>query len=88
MIGQRGATSTRGTAVGSRAAQAARALEAVWVRTGSAVSSEYDVLRSEASDQARARNMCYENATKAFLRCVMRAVVRAVVLACSLAAWR
>jgi len=38
-----------------------------WVETGAAVSQLYKVNRDEARDHARVRNVCYEQATNAFL---------------------
>ena len=38
-----------------------------WVETGAAVSQLYQTTRDEARDHARVRNVCYEQATNAFL---------------------
>jgi plastocyanin len=50
------------------AAGSSKDSEAVpWVETGTAVSQQYAAAREEASDHARLRNQCFQQATVAFL---------------------
>lgn len=59
---------TTPTAAASKQWDSKGASEAVpWVKTGAAVSQEYAAARAEASDHARVRNACFQQATIAFM---------------------
>jgi DNA-nicking Smr family endonuclease len=60
-------TVTRPTYFDSSSQNRATAAKPEWVQTGESVSNLYEENRAEARDLARVRNVCYEQATTAFL---------------------
>jgi hypothetical protein len=64
------ATPTNSRAASRKAAAGVGAAEqhaVPWVQTGEAVAQEYAAARAEASDHARVRNACFQQATQAYL---------------------
>jgi hypothetical protein len=61
-------SSTQAASSGTSTSRAAAEQHAVpWVQTGEAVAQEYAAARAEASDYARVRNACFQQATQAYL---------------------